>query len=50
MMSVGIGNILGEHLLISCNDETLSNVNNITLIFNGSLSLSFGYYFGNTGN
>jgi len=49
MMTVGFGNILGEHALIVYNDKTLSKVNNITLTFNTSLSLSFGYYFGNTG-
>ena len=49
MMTVGIGNILGEHALIVHSDKTLSKVNNITLTFNTSLSLYFGYYFGNTG-
>ena len=50
MMTVGIGNILGESALIVYKDQTLSNVNNITLTFNTSLSLSFGYFFGNTGS
>src|SRR6218665_963949 len=49
MMTVGIGNILGENTLLVYGDQTLTNIYNITLTFNTSLSLSFGYYFGNTG-
>jgi len=49
MITVGIGNILGENVLLLYDDQTLTNIFNITLTFNTSLSLSFGYYFGNTG-
>lgn len=48
-LAVGRGNMVGENTLASYKAETVTNIDNITVTFNGSLTLSFGYYFGNRG-